>query len=179
MLAAFKAVGSSQIIARSLTMCSIDLTHGCSLQNFASREFDSPPNIDNYHNHPFMHQADAAQAASSSNVGSQMPDKAAKAEASSSSLAAIGQRATSPVPAAANKPAARRPTPPPTATAQMMPAAPQMMDLLSLEEPASSPAAAPSQPAADGSDGRLLPLCCDSHMSCLATAGTGATITSV
>lgn len=128
---------------------------GRSLQNFASREFDSPPNIDNYHNHPFMRQADAAQAASSPTVSSQMPDKAAKAEASTSSLASIGQRATSPVPAAANKPAARRPTLPPTATAQNVPAAPQMMDLLSLEDTVSSPAAAPSQPAADGSDGRL------------------------
>lgn len=125
-------------------------------QKFVSRDYDSPPNIDNYLDHPFMRQTDASQAASPPAASGQMPEKAAKAEASSSSLASLGQRATSPVPAAApdkSAAAVRRPTPPPTATAQVVPAAPQMMDLLSLEDSTASPIAQPSQPAADNNDG--------------------------
>ena len=118
--------------------------------------------MDNYLSHPFMRQADAPPAASSPSVSGQMPDKAANAEASSSSLASIGQRATSPVPAST----ARRPTPPPTATAQVVPAAPQMMDLLSLEDSAASPATAPAQPAVDNSDGEVYPVCGKQCLHC-------------
>lgn len=150
----------------------------CCLQKFVSRDYDSPPNIDNYLDHPFMRQTDASQAASPPAASGQMPEKAAKAEASSSSLASLGQRATSPVPAAApdkSAAAVRRPMPPPTATAQMVPAAPQMMDLLSLEDSTASPIAQPSQPAADNNDGTMPSRTCsaaaiDTQLDCPTTA---------
>lgn len=103
------------------------------LQAYSSNDYDGPPNIDNYFNHPFMRQADAPAAVAPPTADSQAP-------ASSDLPSSPAHRAASPE-------SLRRPArismkgihaAPPAVAAAAAPRA-DLMDLLSLDDSAAPP----------------------------------------
>ncbi|KAL3137259.1 hypothetical protein ABBQ32_006805 [Trebouxia sp. C0010 RCD-2024] len=112
-------------------------------QAYSSRDYDGPPNIDNYFNHPFMKQVDAPSAVASPTADSQASDKA---PAGSGPPSPPVNRAASPE--SLRRPArnsirgihaAPAPVPAPAAAAPRA----DLMDLLSLDD-----TAAPAEQAA-------------------------------
>ena len=133
------------------------------LQAYVSRDFDSPPNIDNYLKHPFMQQADSPAAVASPTAEAQASDKAPTSSEGPASPARAGNGTASPAPisrparvsfkgiagpaqAAATAPAA-------AASAAKAAVNANFLDLLSLEDNA-APATQQQQAPASSGDGK-------------------------
>lgn len=124
-------------------------------QAYASSDFDSPPNIDNYFNHPFMQQADAPAAVAAPAADTQASDKV--------SVSSDGPSSPVRQPNGTNLPSSRPArvsfkgiaAPAPAAPAATAAAASQLIDLLSLEDttPPAAPVAEQPQTAVTDSDG--------------------------
>lgn len=130
-------------------------------QAYASRDYDSPPNIDNYFTHPFMRQADSPAAVASPTAEAQASDKASVSSDGTASPIKAANGATSPAPL--SRPARvsfkgiAGPAPAGAAATAAAPAATaaaanNLMDLLSLEGDA-APAAEQPQASASNADG--------------------------
>lgn len=107
------------------------------LQAYSSNDYDGPPNIDNYFNHPFMRQVDAPAAVASPTADGHASDKA---PASSDLPSPPAHRAASPE--SLGRPARISMKGIPAAPAAVAPAAApraDLMDLLSLDDSAAPP----------------------------------------
>ncbi|KAL0038188.1 hypothetical protein WJX79_007060 [Trebouxia sp. C0005] len=124
-------------------------------QAYASSDFDSPPNIDNYFKHPFMQQADAPAAVAAPAADTEASDKASVSSEGPSSpfRQSNGTNLPSSRPARVSfKGIAAPAAAAPAATAA---AASELIDLLSLEDtiPSAAPIAEQPQTAVTDSDG--------------------------
>ena len=127
------------------------------IQAYASSDFDSPPNIDNYFKHPFMQQADAPAAVAAPAADTEASDKASVSSEGPSSpfRQSNGTNLPSSRPARVSfKGIAAPAAAAPAATAA---AASELIDLLSLEDtiPSAAPIAEQPQTAVTDSDGML------------------------
>jgi len=127
------------------------------IQAYASSDFDSPPNIDNYFNHPFMQQADAPAAVAPPAADTQASDKASVSSDGPSSPVRQSNGTNLPSSRPARVSFKGIAAPAPAAPAATAAAASQLIDLLSLEDitPPAAPVAEQPQTAVTDSDGML------------------------
>ncbi|DBA92660.1 hypothetical protein WJX77_012156 [Trebouxia sp. C0004] len=121
-------------------------------QAYASSDFDSPPNIDNYFNHPFMQQADAPAAVAPLAADTQASDKASVSSDGPSSPVRQSNGTTLPSSRPARVSFKGITAPAPAAPAATGAAASELIDLLSLEDTTPPVAPVAEQPVTD-SDG--------------------------
>lgn len=122
-------------------------------QAYASSDFDSPPNIDNYFSHPFMQQVDVPAAVASPRVDTQ---PSASSERPLSPVTALNGTVAVSRPARVSFKGISAPPSAAAAPAVTVAAASELIDLLSLEDtaaPAAVPAAEQPQSSVSNSDG--------------------------
>ena len=126
------------------------------MQAYASSDFDSPPNIDNYFSHPFMQQVDVPAAVASPRVDTQ---PSASSERPLSPVTALNGTVAVSRPARVSFKGISAPPSAAAAPAVTVAAASELIDLLSLEDtaaPAAVPAAEQPQSSVSNSDGKEL-----------------------